>query len=314
MLLAAFTLFSPASGAFVSLAQATLADVDPTRLEQNMARWTFAGSLGVLVGSFAVGAFASGEEEWRLLFLGVAAASAVALGLAARYPIGAGGSAGPDREPLLTTLRDSVRWALDALRRPDIIRWLTLLEISDLVGDILLGYLALYLTDVAGARSAEAAVGVGLLTAGGLVGDLLVIVLLERMRGLTYLRLNSGMTIVLLAAFLLVPDLVARLILATLLGVAIGGRYAILQAQLYDALPGRSGSALALRNASNIPGSLLPAMIGAAAASWGLGAAMWLLLIGPIGMLIATPRRETSTRRNTPSPNPPPPGAASRGD
>jgi hypothetical protein len=41
-LLLSFILFYPASGAFVSLSQATLMDADPARHEQNMARWTFA--------------------------------------------------------------------------------------------------------------------------------------------------------------------------------------------------------------------------------------------------------------------------------
>ncbi|MBL8163306.1 MAG: MFS transporter, partial [Anaerolineae bacterium] len=43
VLLFSFILFNPASGAFVSLAQAALMDHEPTRHEQNMARWTLAG-------------------------------------------------------------------------------------------------------------------------------------------------------------------------------------------------------------------------------------------------------------------------------
>src|SRR6266508_1167018 len=39
-LLVAFMLFAPASGAFVALSEASLADIDPTRREQNMEKWT----------------------------------------------------------------------------------------------------------------------------------------------------------------------------------------------------------------------------------------------------------------------------------
>ncbi|HLA87546.1 MAG TPA: MFS transporter, partial [Anaerolineales bacterium] len=42
-LLSSFILFHPSSGAFVSLSQAALMDLQPERREQNMARWTFAG-------------------------------------------------------------------------------------------------------------------------------------------------------------------------------------------------------------------------------------------------------------------------------
>src|SRR5439155_24303451 len=45
-LLGALLLFSPASGAFVALSEASLADVEPARREQNMARWTAAGFAG----------------------------------------------------------------------------------------------------------------------------------------------------------------------------------------------------------------------------------------------------------------------------
>ena len=51
-LLFSFVLFNPASGAFVSLSQASLMDTAPDRHEQNMARWTFSGSLGVVLAHY----------------------------------------------------------------------------------------------------------------------------------------------------------------------------------------------------------------------------------------------------------------------
>src|ERR1041384_1925776 len=59
LLLASFILFFPSSGAFVSLSQANLMDSDTTRHEPNMARWTLAGSLGVLSGPLLLGLFVS---------------------------------------------------------------------------------------------------------------------------------------------------------------------------------------------------------------------------------------------------------------
>jgi FSR family fosmidomycin resistance protein-like MFS transporter len=51
----------PASGAFVTLSQATLMDQNPGRQEQMMARWTAAGSLGNLAGPLLLaGGFALG--------------------------------------------------------------------------------------------------------------------------------------------------------------------------------------------------------------------------------------------------------------
>ncbi|HYY41256.1 MAG TPA: hypothetical protein VE775_00910, partial [Pyrinomonadaceae bacterium] len=66
--------------------------------------------------------------------------------------------------------------------------------------------------------------------------------------------------------------------------------YAILKAQLYAALPGRSGTALALHNVAGLASALLPFGIGLAAQRFGLGAAMWLLVAGPLALVVAIPR------------------------
>jgi MFS family permease len=58
-LLIAFVIFFPASGAFVSLTQATLMDADPVRRAQHMARWNLAGSAGSVAGPLLLVAVAA---------------------------------------------------------------------------------------------------------------------------------------------------------------------------------------------------------------------------------------------------------------
>lgn len=128
----------------------------------------------------------------------------------------------------------------------------------------------------------------GIWTLGGLIGDFGVVILLEKVSGLAYLRWNGLSTLAILAAFLLVPDLGVKVALAGGLGLSIGGRYAILEAQLYAAVPGRTASVRALSNIANSIGGLFPTLIGIAAAAWGLGSAMWLLMIGPLAVSIGT--------------------------
>jgi hypothetical protein len=55
--------------------------------------------------------------------------------------------------------------ALRALRRREVLRWLTLLECADLMMDVLLGFLALYFVDVVGATPAQAGGAVAVWTA-----------------------------------------------------------------------------------------------------------------------------------------------------
>jgi len=77
-LLTATAFFYPASGAFVSLSQATLMDHQPSRHEHLMARWTLAGSIGVVAGPFLLGLGLAAGLGWRGVYFVLAA---LALGL-----------------------------------------------------------------------------------------------------------------------------------------------------------------------------------------------------------------------------------------
>lgn len=291
-LLAAFILLFPASGAFVSLAQADLMAGDPDRHEQNMARWTFAGSLGVVIGPLTLGATVGLGIGWRGLFVGVAMLAGILTALFALHRNHAPpeGSAHPAPGK---GLLEGLKGTLTALRQREVLRWLILLQFADLMLDILLGYLALYMVDVAGASPAQAGIAVIVWSGVGLLGDFLLIPLLERVRGLDYLRVSVLAELILYPAFLLIPGLWPKLITLGLLGLFNSGWYAILQARLYSSLPGRPGAALAANNAASLVGACLPLVIGLAAGQFGLAAAMWLMLAGPIILLIGLPRRES---------------------
>jgi MFS transporter, FSR family, fosmidomycin resistance protein len=179
---------------------------------------------------------------------------------------------------------------LSALRRKEVLRWLTLLECSNLMLDILLGYLALYFVDVVGVTEAEAGIAVAIWTVVGLLGDLLLIPLLERVRGLDYLRVSAVLELFLFTAFLLVPTMWLKLVILGALGFFNSGWYSILQGQLYSSMPGQSGAVLAVNNVFGIVGSSIPLLIGLLAEGFGLGGAMWFLLIGPLALLIGLPR------------------------
>jgi len=107
--------------------------------------------------------------------------------------------------------------------------------------------------------------------------------------GLRYLRLSVILELVLFPAFLLAPLPWEKLVLVGLLGFFNSGWYAILQGRLYSAMPGQSGAVMTLGNLAGLIGDLLPFLIGLLADRFGLPAAMWLLLAGPIALLIGLP-------------------------
>ncbi|MBK9749096.1 MAG: MFS transporter [Chloroflexi bacterium] len=287
MLIFAFCLFYPSSGAFVSLSQAALMDTDPTRHEQNMARWTFAGAVGVFVGPLLLGAIMGTTGNWRDAYFAVAIIALVIWFAATRFPFA---KSAQIAEPEEAGVRASLREVWRAIRNWNIIRWLVLLEFADLMMDILNAYLALYFVDVVRAGESSAGIAVAVWAGVGLIGDLLLIPLLERVRGLTYLRISAALNFILYPAFLLVPGFIPKLIIVALLGFTNAGWYSILQAQLYSALPGRSGLVVTINSVTSIIHDLLPLMIGVVAEAFGLGSAMWLMLLGPIALTIGIPR------------------------
>ncbi|HLL73263.1 MAG TPA: MFS transporter [Pyrinomonadaceae bacterium] len=302
-LLVAFVLFNPAAGAFVSLSQAVLMDAAPARREHNMARWAFAGALGSVAGALALNASVAAGATWRLWF-GAMSVFSLLLFVAARRVVRdvpraatvAASSVVADANAERVSFRRSAAEALRALgRRGGVRRWLVLLEFSDLMLDGFHGFLALYFVDVVGVSASQAALAIAVWTGVGLCGDLLLIPLLERVRGLTYLRLSACVMLCLFPAFLLAPNVYAKLVLLALMGITNAGWYSILKAQLYASMPEQSGAVLALNNVSGLAGALVPLALGLFAERFGLAAMMWFLLAGPLALLFAIPRREKSS-------------------
>ena len=289
LLLAALLVLYPASGAFVGLSQASLMDTAPARHDQNMARWTFAGSVGIVLGALATGLVLALGGGWHLLFLVLALTSMLVLVAAGLSPLGVL-SDNPRHPGPRPSMRDGLAGALEALTRGPVLRWLVLLEFSDLMLDGLHGYLALYFVDVARVSPSTAALAVGVWTGVGLLGDLLLIPLLERVRGLTYLRYSALAELALFPAFLMAPTVGLKMVLVGLLGLGNAGWYAVLMGRLYSSMPGRSGSVMAVSSVSGLVGNLVPLGLGVAAGLWGLDRTMWLLLAGPVALLVGIPR------------------------
>jgi len=282
ILLTSFILFYPASGAFVSLSQATLMDLEPDKREVNMAKWTFCGSAGVVGGPLLLSGFLCVNGTWRHAFIILAIASAIILSFVWRFPYEKS-----HRERL--SFGSGFKTAIQCLFKKTVLRWLILLEFSDLMLDVLMAYLALYFVDVVGQNPGYAALAVAIWSTVGLLGDLLIIPFLKKVMGLVYLRWSAFIELILYPIFLLFPWFWAKLIVLGLLGFFNAGWYSILKARLYSTMPERSGLILTVNNISGIAGAVIPFAVGVAAQYFGLSFSMWLLLLGPMALLIGIP-------------------------
>ena len=302
-LLIALTIFFPASGAFVSLTQSALMDSAADRQAQHMARWTLAGSAGAVLGPLLVAVVLAGGGSWRLAFVAVAVVSFLAWLAVAGAGRGDPGSIGPVRagagsgesqtcEPATADgpADEEPGWpgwraAVTIIRRSGALRWLLLLEVSDLLLDVLTAFLALYLVEAAHASPSVAALGVAIRLGAGLAGDALLIRLLERCDSRHVLRASVWLALLLFPAFLLVTGLGLKLAVLAALTIATAPWYPVLAARLYGSLPGRSGLAVSLSTASGLIGGAGPLAAGLLADQFGLGWAMTTLCVVPVAML-----------------------------
>ncbi len=319
VLLGAFIAFYPASGAFVSLTQAELMDTWPDRHAQVMARWELAGSIGAVAGPLLLTAVLASGGGWRDAYLMLAVLAALAwLGRWLRRPLAAGtgtaagavvapgareveankvvgadgaADAGGEAEGRPWRVRG---WeVLEALRDWGAVRWLVLLQVADLLGDVFTGFLALYLVDVEQLRPATAALAIAIRLGACLAGGSALIVVLERVGDLTVLRATAAAAALLYPGFLLVPGVAPKLAILAALSAVSAPWYPLLQARLYGSLPGRSSAAVTLSSAAGLAGGLGPLAVGLTAQVFGLGRALAGLVIVPFAVLAlsATARR-----------------------
>lgn len=290
-LLFSFILYFPSSGAYVSLSQANLMDSDESRHEQNMARWTFAGSLGVVTGPFLLGLFVYLGLGWRGTYALLASLSALSLIVAFRY-LPADKKNTPF--PSFNEVFDGFKSAFQALKRKEVWRWLLLLEFADLMLDVLFSFLALYFVDVVNVNETQAGIAVTIWLVMGLITDFLFIPYVDKLTDTAqFLRRTALLNLITFIGFMLIPGFIPKIILVILVNLSNTGWYPILQGRLYSSLPGQSASIMAIGAVTTPLAKALPLLIGILADRAGLDIAMWVLLLAPIALLIGLPKNLT---------------------
>jgi FSR family fosmidomycin resistance protein-like MFS transporter len=296
VLLLAMVISFPASGAFVTLSQATLMDQNRGRKAQMMARWTLAGSLGNLVGPLLLSASLFLGGGWRVTFI-LLALLALILVMRTRkmtltVPTEAQNGDVPPAGPQSArgVVLDLLTGLWQALRDSHFVRWIILLQVADLMLDVYTSYLPLYFTDVVRVSPAQVALLLSLFTLAGLVSDVILLPMLERFPGRRIVRLSALVVGGLYVAWLLVPWLAFKICLVIVIKLVTLGWYPVLQAEAYAALPQRSGTVMAATSMGGLLGGIIVWLIGAAAQALGLPTAMWLLLLGPVCLLMFVPR------------------------
>lgn len=288
VILLSFSILYIASGAYVNLAQATLIDRASERSEQTMARWTLLGSIGVTVAPLLVTGLFYFGYGWRGLYLALAAGAAIYTVPLLRERFDAHSGA-HEEITSVTRLWENLR---TALRSRELLRWVILTELADLMLDRLLEVTGLYFHDVVGVSTAAASGAVATFTAAGLVGNILLVPLLERVSGIRVLRVTALVVLGLYAALLLVPLPAAKFVLIGLISLSTTGWFPILRAKCYQSLPGQSGVVVSVTSLGSVLSLFVPLLIGRIGDTFGLQWAMWVLILGPLALLVGLAREK----------------------
>jgi MFS family permease len=282
-LLLAVAVIFPAGGAAVALAQAALVDLDPAGVVPMMARWTVLGSVGDLLCPAVFGLLLALGFRWPALCV-LAAGCWLALAAAVaprRFP-----------QPAPALLReDGEEERLFAAFRiaatdPRILRWVTVEFGASLLDETFLGFAALYLRDHLHATPGE----IGFLLLPGAIAGLLSLLCLERLlRHWSGARMLPWLALLCLAGtvlLLLAPSLWLACCGLVLADAGAAGWYPIAQAAAYECFPGRPGL---VNTVTKLPEPLdlaVPALLGLLAAGAGLGSAMLIFVLAPIGVFL----------------------------
>ena len=308
-------LYGPSSGLGVSLSQATVIDLKPGEEERWLTRWTLAGELGDLMTPALVATMLALGSGWRgaFAFCGVVACSqavvlfsqrSVWLGIDSRPAReGAGESATAGASQTVEFGDGEIGGEIDeevggghlpwresmrlALTNRALLVWSLALVACSLLDEILVVFAMLRMTLDLKLSQNEALFVIACFGVGGIVALLFSERVLRRISSLRLLAVVCFVSLGAHVAFVFATELPQLVVSASISGAAIGLQYPLAKAQLYRALPGRTGTALAVSGLFGPVELVLPVALGLLADHFGLMAALLLLGLQPVCLLAA---------------------------
>ena len=279
----ALSIWGVATGAAVSLTEATLIDAWPDRQARTMARWTLLSLVGDFAAPMLIGALAvvrGSATGWRTAFAivgGALAVWAVAVSLR-RFPAPPSGP--EDDEP---SLWEAVR---DALRDRVLVGWLFGLALCNLLDEILIVFASLHVRDALGGSPAWQSATIGAFVAGGAIGLVGLEWLLPRHAERRLIIAFGIASAAAFVAWLAAPVAWLSALLMLFVGATSTPLYPLASAQAYARRPGRAGVIVVAGHLFAPFALALPWLLGAVADRAGTGVALSLLVAQPIGLVV----------------------------
>ncbi len=278
-LLIGLALFGPASGAGVSLSQASLMEANPDARERWMLRWTLSGVAGDLATPALFAGLAFLTLGWRTAFV---ASGALLLAYAALLWTREFPTSPSERTEEPVSIRTAV---VAALRNRRLLVWLLGVWLCGLLDETLVAFSTLHMRDGLGATTHERSALLVLWTLGGGVGLVLAQVLLRRVSPLPLLASCAGAGVVTYVGWVLAPSITVSGVLFFGVGLTTAPLYPLAKAQAYRSLPDQAGMVNAVGHVFQPLDIVVPLILGVIADRFGLVPALLLLAAQPAGLL-----------------------------
>ncbi len=277
------SVYYPSSGIACSIAQASLMDAAPEKREHHMADWAVWGWIGDLATPLLLWAAHAAGLGWRGAFAalgGLVVLAAPLLMRALPNAVAITEPEAPDDDEL--GLVSSVKLLL---QRRLLFLWLAGVALCSLHDEILSSFASIRI--FADTReTATVAWNLSALTVGGICGLALLKLWLRRSEPERILAFACWGSAVAYVAWLMNTGTWSNVLLLFLCGGFVSLHYPIAQAAAYRALPGRSTLVAAAGQAFAVFDLLVPLGLGWLSDRLGVLAALWVLLLQPLGLLL----------------------------
>lgn len=271
--------FGLAIGMSCSVAEAALMDLAPEDRERMLARWSILAGAGDVGAPLLVGGVAWVGLGWRAAFIvmglwSLAHAALVRAGpaLPPGHPEEEEGEAAPGPWWRAPGVRAVVGWCLAG-------------GFCALMDEVLVSFGSLRLEEL-GASSGERSVVLAAGTLGAILGLAASEWAWSRIQPLRLLLYCSALCAVALAAWPAARWLPLSAALLAVTCALAAPLYAVVQAQAFAAMPGRSTTVVTIAAVASGFDLLVPVAIGAVADRWGLRSALASMLLGPLGLAV----------------------------
>jgi MFS transporter, FSR family, fosmidomycin resistance protein len=279
-LLGVLFVFGLAIGMACSVAEAALVDMAPDERERMLGRWSLLSGVGDVGAPLLVGAVAWIGVGWRAAFVVMGLWSLAHAALVRAGPSLPPGHPDEDEEDEAAA---GPWWREPGVRAA--MGWCLAAGFCSLMDEVLVSFGSLRLEEL-GATPGERSVVLAAGTLGSIGGLLVAEWAWSRVQPLRLLLGCSVACGVALAAWPAAHWLPLSALLLAATCALEAPLYAVVQAQAFAAMPGRSTRVMAIAAVASGFDLMVPMAIGAVADHWGLRSALASMLLGPLGLTV----------------------------